>query len=64
MQLSEEEKQALKEKYKQQRRAMWAGKRPSGTSDKSAADELAQSEVETDNPNRDAIDHQYQKPMQ
>ena len=61
MQLSEEEKQALKEKYKQQRRAMWAGKRPSGTSDKSAADEIAQSEVETDNPNRDAIDHQDHK---
>ncbi len=61
MQLSEEEKQVLKEKYKQQRRAMWAGKRPSDTSDKSAVDEEKQSDVKSDNPNGNAIGLQDNK---
>lgn len=62
MQLSEEEKQALKEKYKQQRRAMWSGKRSSGTSAKSAVDEAEQSGVETGKQNRHATDHQDDRP--
>ena len=52
MQLSKEEKQALKEKYKQQRRSMWAGKRTSDTSGESAPEEAADPEVETDIPDR------------
>jgi cobalamin biosynthesis Mg chelatase CobN len=48
MQLNEEEKQALREKYKQQRRAMWAGKRASDASGKSAPAEVAHPEAETD----------------
>ena len=45
MQLSDEEKQALKEKYKQQRREMWAGKRASGELE---PEEETHPEVETD----------------
>lgn len=54
MQLSEEEKQALREKYKQQRRAMWAGKRTSVTSDESTPEEVIH--PETDIPDRHATD--------
>lgn len=58
MQLSKEEKQALKEKYKQQRRSMWAGKRTSDTSGESAPEEAADPEVETDIPDRHETDNQ------
>ena len=50
MQLSEEEKQALKEKYKQQRRAMWAGKRTSDASSELVAEEVTHPNAETDIP--------------
>ena len=47
MPLSEEEKQALKEKYKQQRRAMWAGKRVSHHSEEVQPEEASDAEAET-----------------
>ena len=49
MPLSEKEKQALKEKYKEQRRAMWAGESKSRRSDKTSPETSseAQGEVET-----------------
>ena len=58
MQLSEEEKQTLKEKYRQQRRAMWAGKRASDDSSKLEPEEVAHHEAEPDMPDRHGPENQ------
>ena len=56
MQLSEEEKQVLKEKYKQQRRAMWAGKRASDASSELVEEEETQPNAETEIPTHHVTD--------
>lgn len=69
MPLSEEEKQALKEKYKQQRRAMWAGKRTSDASNELAAEEVTHLNAETEIPahhvarDRDRRPHSVNSPV-
>ena len=69
MPLTEEEKQALKEKYKQQRRAMWAGKRTSDASNELASQEVTHPNAETEIPahhvthDRDQRPHSVNSPL-
>lgn len=69
MPLTEEEKQALKEKYKQQRRAMWAGKRTSDASNELASQEVTHPNPETEIPahhvthDRDQRPHSVNSPL-
>ena len=48
MEFTEEERKELEEKYREQRRAMWSGKRPSNTAQEENSETLSENETSTD----------------
>ena len=64
MELTREEKQALEEKYKEQRRSMWAGKHPSDSDNMSEdeSEEVSENSEEADSAFADNQDAQPAQP--
>ena len=62
MELTREEKQALEEKYKEQRRSMWAGKRSSDNADDHQLEEISENSEEDDSTSPDDQDAQPARP--
>ncbi len=48
MEFTEEERKKLEEKYREQRRAMWSGKRPSSTAQEENSETLSENATSTD----------------